>query len=122
MLKLIIMICYDMEKLRTIARPIKHRRQTVQGQKQSVQYVFVRSNQQKAALEQQKAAMEHDLEVQSHPVFWFPYAIPTSMQVAWELVSELRGCLVDKMQQEDLQVPLSSHFWLKFWWVHRLWM
>lgn len=41
------------------------------------------SNQQKAALEHQKAAMEHDLEV------------------AWELVSELRHCLVDKMQQED---------------------
>ncbi len=34
--------------------------------------------------------------------------------MAWELVSELRGCLVDKMQQEDLQVPLSSHFLLKF--------
>jgi len=48
------------------------------------------SNQQKAALEQQKAAMEHDLEV------------------AWELVSELRGCLVDKMQQEDLQAVASN--------------
>ena len=74
------MILYDMGKLRTIAWLIKHRRQTVQGQKlqakQSVQDVFVRSNQQKAALEQQKAAMEHDLEVESHPVFWFPYAMP----------------------------------------------
>lgn len=33
--------------------------------------------------EQQKAALEHQL------------------QVAWDMVIELRGCLVDKMQQEN---------------------
>lgn len=97
----------------------------------------LRSNQQKAALEQQKAAMEHDLEagsfhsgtgrgalkdtshfsvllmsrIRCHYRFYFSYLLIlkllfstfSSFQVAWELVSELRHCLVDKMQQEDLQ-------------------
>ena len=37
--------------------------------------------------EQQKAALEHQL------------------QVAWDMVIELRGCLVDKMQQENPEAP-----------------